>query len=138
MVSDIMMPGLDGHALCRAVKSDPELEFVPLILLTARADQDQKLEGLSEGADDYLTKPFDAGELVARVGNLIASRQRLRERFQQRAELRPAPIDVPSRDEAFLESARAVLEAHLADSDFSVDAMADAVSQSRSQLYRCQ
>jgi signal transduction histidine kinase/DNA-binding response OmpR family regulator len=136
IVSDIMMPGLDGHALCQAVKSDPELEFVPLILLTARADQEHKIEGLSGGADDYLTKPFDAIELVARVGNLIASRQRLRERFQQRTELRPGPVDLPSRDETFLESVRAVLEAHVADSDFSVDALATAVSQSRSQLYR--
>ncbi len=76
------------------------------------------------------------GELVARVGNLIASRQRLHERFQRRAELRPAPVELPSRDEAFLDRVRQVLEAHLADSDFSVDALAGAVSQSRSQLYR--
>jgi len=136
IVSDIMMPGLDGHALCRALKSDPELDFVPIILLTAKAGREHKLEGLSEGADDYLTKPFDVDELVARIGNLIASRQRLRERFQGRVELHPAPVDAPSRDEAFLERVRQVLEAHLADSDFNVDALADAVSQSRSQLYR--
>ncbi len=136
IVSDIMMPGLNGHAFCRALKNDPELDFVPVILLTARAGHEHKLEGLSEGADDYLTKPFNVGELVVRVGNLIASRQRLRERFRLRAELRPAPVEVPSRDEAYLDRIRQVLEAHLADSDFSVDALAAAVSQSRSQLYR--
>jgi len=136
IVSDIMMPGLDGRALCRAVKSDPDLDFVPLILLTARADREQKLEGLSEGADDYLTKPFDVGELVARVGNLIASRQRLRERFQRRAEIHPVPVGGASRDEAFLGRVRQVLEAHLGDGDFNVDALARSISQSRSQLYR--
>jgi CheY-like chemotaxis protein len=136
IVSDIMMPGLDGNALCREVKSDPELDFVPLILLTARADREQKLEGLSEGADDYLTKPFDVGELVARVGNLIASRQRLRDRFQRRAEIHPIPVEGTSRDEALLERVRQVLEAHLSDADFNVDALARAISQSRSQLYR--
>jgi CheY-like chemotaxis protein/nitrogen-specific signal transduction histidine kinase len=136
IVSDIMMPGLDGHALCRALKSDPELDFVPLILLTARADSGQKLEGLSEGADDYLTKPFDMDELVVRVENLIRSRHRLRQRFQQRVQLKPRSVDVLSRDELFVERVREVLEANLADSDFSVDALADAVSQSRSQLYR--
>ncbi|MGD8826029.1 MAG: two-component regulator propeller domain-containing protein, partial [Myxococcales bacterium] len=115
IVSDIMMPGLDGRALCRTLKSDPELDFVPVILLTAKAGRDHKLEGLSEGADDYITKPFDVAELAARVGNLIASRQRLRERFRQEAVLRPAPADARSRDDVFLERVRQVLEAHLAD-----------------------
>jgi signal transduction histidine kinase/DNA-binding response OmpR family regulator/streptogramin lyase len=136
IISDIMMPGLDGHALCRSLKSDPELDFVPVILLTAKAGREHKLEGLAEGADDYLTKPFDVDEVVARVGNLIGSRQRLRDRFQRRAEIRPEPVDVLSRDEAFLERVRQALEAHLTDSDFSVERFAEVVSQSRSQLYR--
>jgi signal transduction histidine kinase/DNA-binding response OmpR family regulator len=136
IISDIMMPILDGNALCRAVKSDPELDFVPVILLTAKAGREHKLEGLSVGADDYLTKPFDVAELLARVENLIASRQRLHDRFQQRAELHPAAVEAPSRDDAFLERVKQVLESHLADSEFSVDTLAHAVSQSRSQLYR--
>ncbi|MFQ5890362.1 MAG: response regulator [Gemmatimonadota bacterium] len=136
IISDIMMPGLDGNALCRAVKSDPELDFVPVILLTAKAGREHRLEGLAEGADDYLTKPFDTVEVTARVQNLIASRLRLRERFQRPAHLRPAPVDVPSSDEVFLERVRKALEAHLADSEFSVELLARAVSQSRSQLYR--
>ncbi len=136
IISDIMMPGLDGHALCRAIRADPELDFVPVILLTARADREHRLEGLSDGADDYLTKPFDMAELVARVDNLIASRHRLREHFGRHRELRPPPVDPPSTDDAFLERVRDALEAHLADDEFSVERLAEEVSYSRSQLYR--
>jgi signal transduction histidine kinase/DNA-binding response OmpR family regulator len=136
VISDIMMPGLDGRALCRAVRSDPDLDFVPVILLTARAGREDKLEGLAEGADDYLAKPFDVAELVARVQNLITSRERLRRHSPVGAELHPAPIEVASSDEVFLERVRKALEHHLDDTDFGVDAFARVVGQSRSQLYR--
>ncbi len=71
ILSDVMMPKMDGHELCRRLKADADLQFTPLILLTARATNEMKLEGLEKGADDYMTKPFNARELKARVGNLI-------------------------------------------------------------------
>lgn len=98
VVSDVMMPRMDGFELCRALKSDPETDYIPVVLLTARASSDSKIEGLQEGADDYLTKPFNVRELEARVDNLIASRRRLRDRFAAAA----ATEKVPSGDDGGL------------------------------------
>ena len=81
VLSDVMMPEMDGFALLAALRADPETDFLPVVLLTARAEAEDRLDGLGLGADDYLTKPFDVRELRARVDNLIAGRQRLRERF---------------------------------------------------------
>ncbi|MEM7357349.1 MAG: ATP-binding protein, partial [Acidobacteriota bacterium] len=82
VVSDVMMPEMDGFELCRQLRQDPELDWLPMILLTAKATAEARLEGLGFGADDYLTKPFDVRELLVRIDNLIASRQRLRDRFR--------------------------------------------------------
>jgi DNA-binding response OmpR family regulator len=148
VLSDVMMPKLDGMELCRALKSDSETDFIPVILLTAKAAPEDKLEGLGELADDYLTKPFDVSELRARIANLIAVRKRLRERFQKEgmalvsnedapAPLRlPAPEAVPSANDVFLEQVRDAVESNLSDDTFSVQRLADEVGVSRGHLYR--
>ena len=138
VLSDVMMPGLDGHALCRAIKTDPETDFIPIILLTARAAPEDRVAGLQERADDYLTKPFDVNELLARVENLIASRKLLRERFAGAPglSLHPTAIDVVPADEKFLEQVRVAIEANLGDEDFSVEQLARQVAHSRSHLHR--
>lgn len=137
VLSDVMMDGLDGHALCRALKQDPETDFVPIILLTARAAPEDRLAGLREHADDYLTKPFDVPELLARVENLIASRKRLRERLGGSGlTLHPSAVDVEPADEQFLERVRAAIEESLGDETFSVQRLADEVCQSRGHLHR--
>ena len=79
IVSDVMMPKMDGTALCRAVKSDPTISHIPVVLMTARATQQMKIEGLEVGADDYLAKPFNARELMVRAKNLIQIRQQKKE-----------------------------------------------------------
>jgi len=79
IISDIMMPELDGYELCRAVKNDEELNHIPLIFLTAKASEHMKLEGLGIGADDYISKPFNANELLARSRNLITLRKQEKE-----------------------------------------------------------
>lgn len=79
IISDIMMPGVDGYQLCRAVREDENLQHIPVMFLTAKASDEMKLEGLEIGADDYLAKPFNARELLARSKNLITLRQRERE-----------------------------------------------------------
>ena len=138
VVSDVMMPRLDGLGLCRALRSDPETDFVPVLLLTARAAPEDRLDGLAEACDDYLTKPFDVRELVARVDNLIAIRRRLRERFAgpsgDGAAGSAPPIE--SADDAFVASVRAAIEAGLADEAFGVGALAEAVGLSPSHLRR--
>ncbi len=137
IVSDVMMPGgMDGFALCAALKADPALDFIPVILLTARASDEAKLRGLQGGADDYVTKPFDFDLLEARIDNLVGSRRRLRERLRKETLLRPAAPEAQSADERFLAEVGAVVEAHLDDEDFDVDRLAEELGYSRSTLYR--
>ena len=138
IISDVMMPEMDGFALCQALKQDPELDFIPVILLTAKASTESKIEGLEEGADDYLTKPFNVRELVARVENLIASRQRLKARFMGQATATSAHQSAGGApDEApFLAQVQTVIEAHLGEDSFGVDDLARALGLSRATLYR--
>jgi DNA-binding response OmpR family regulator len=137
VISDVMMPGTDGHALCAALRASPETDFIPVILLTAQADQEQRIAGLDRGADDYIVKPFDMRELEARVENLIASRRRLRERFSGKpAPLKPANETVSAEDRAYLDRLSAAVQANLADPDFGVTEFAAAVFQDRTHLFR--
>ena len=135
ILSDVMMPVMDGYALCHALRRDPELDYIPVILLTAKATTEDKIEGLTEGADDYLTKPFNMQELEARLENLIALRQRLRDRFSPPAALHVRDMAVVASDAAFLEQVRAVIEAYLGDEEFSVETLASEVGLSRQHLH---
>lgn len=134
IVADIMMPGLDGLGLGRALKSDPMTDAIPVVLLTARAAPEDQIAGLETGADAYLTKPFDPGVLEARVANLLAQRQILREAFR-RGEADPpsSPAEPTSELDRRL---RPLVEEHLTESDFGPDALAAAASLSYHQLYR--
>ena len=145
VLSDVLMPKMSGFTLCRTLKKDPETEFIPVVLLTARADTEGRIEGLGERADDYLTKPFDVRELRARVDNLIASRRRLHERLHS-AGTRPgsptlgglhaAPVEVDSADSIILRRIREAVEAHLGDDEFSVERLASVLGVSRGHLHR--
>jgi signal transduction histidine kinase/DNA-binding response OmpR family regulator len=135
VLSDVMMPEMDGVALCRALKSDPATEFIPVVLLTARAEIEDRVEGLDEGADDYLTKPFNTAEVRARVRNLIRSRQHLRAHLPTSPGLLATP-DVPSVDRRFIEEVQSAIEARMSDEAFAVTDLAEAVGLSRTHLYR--
>ena len=136
VIADVMMPRMDGYALCRAIKEDEALSHIPVVLLTAKASEQSKLEGLELGADDYLYKPFSMEELLVRVENLIEVRRRLRARFSAEVLVHPSDVAVPSAEAAFLEQVRQVVEAHLADANFSIDWLADEVGMSRRHLNR--
>jgi signal transduction histidine kinase/DNA-binding NarL/FixJ family response regulator len=136
VISDLLMPGLNGIELCETMKADPELDFIPVLLLTANASLESRVEGLGTGADDYLTKPFSMPELTARVENLIESRRRLRQRLRVHTPLAVGPIEAQSSDEAFLEKLSRVIEERMDDPDFGVDELARSMSESRSNLYR--
>ncbi len=136
VISDVMMPEMDGFVLCDRLKSDERTSHIPIILLTAKAAREDKLAGLQTGADDYLTKPFDAVELQARVKNLIAVRRKLQEKFRGKIALRPSEISVESADEAFLKKVVIAAEAHLEDEMFSPEDLAREVGMSRAQFYR--
>ncbi len=107
-----MMPEMDGHQLCRQLKTDERTSHIPVILLTAKAGEQAKLEGLETGADDYITKPFSPVELNARVQNLIELRQQLRERYSSNLSLVPKDITITSVDERFLQRALDIVEMH--------------------------
>ena len=136
VLSDVMMPRLDGVGLTRALRADPALADVPVVLLTAWTDEASTLAGLEAGADDYLGKPFSPDELVARVENFVSARRRLRARYSEEVVVGPSRVVVPSAEAAFLASVRDAAEAGLPDADFGADALADAVGLSRRQLGR--
>lgn len=141
VVSDVMMPGISGFDVCRSIKSNPETDFIPVILLTAKAEHEDKLEGLHGRADDYLTKPFKVDELLARIENLIELRKRLRARFSDSSTLSVEVPDeersiIPSADDLFLDRIKTVIDARLHDEDFTVGRLAQEIGLDRSQLYR--
>jgi signal transduction histidine kinase/ligand-binding sensor domain-containing protein/DNA-binding response OmpR family regulator len=136
IISDVMMPKKDGYELCKTLKLDEKTSHIPIILLTAKAGTESKIEGLETGADDYVTKPFDAKELLVRVKNLIELRRKLRERFSKEQVLRPGEIAVTSIDDAFLQKVRIAVEQHIGEEGFGVEELAREVNMSRSQLLR--
>jgi len=137
IVSDVMMPGMDGLELCDALKNDERSSHIPIILLTAKADLDSRIAGLRRGADDYLSKPFHREELLLRAGNLLAQRQRQRERYTS---LEPLPAAVPDPgieiEDAFLLKIRQLAEPRLTDGDFDIEQLAKLAGMSRSQMFR--
>ncbi len=137
IISDLMMPKMDGIELCKQLKSDLRTSHIPIILLTAKAGLENKLEGLETGADDYLTKPFDGMELLVRVKNLIGQRQKLRALFGSGNEnIHPKNITVTSIDQKFLEGVLELLESHFSNSEFGVPQMQAALAMSKTQLHR--
>ena len=136
VITDIIMPEVDGYAFCKALKEDPVLDHVPVVMLTAKAEEEHKIEGLASGADSYLCKPFSMRELTARVENLLTSRRRLRKRFSRERLTRPAPVDVESADDRFIRRARETVEAHVGEEHFKVDAFAEEMGMSVRQLQR--
>ena len=137
VVSDVMMPDMSGLELTNALKADQRTSHIPIVLLTARTDEESRLSGLGEGADDYLPKPFNSRELVARVENLIAQRRQLRERYGQAVlVMGPTPTEVPAIEAEFLERLRSLIELHLAKEDFQLDDMAGGLNMSKRQLNR--
>lgn len=137
VITDLMMPKMDGIELCKKLKTDINTSHVPVIMLTAKAGIQNKLEGLETGADDYLTKPFNARELLVRTKNLIAQRQKLRELFSdQEVLLDPKKITVNSIDQNFLEQLLALFEDKFSEGNFGVVEMQEALAMSKSQLHR--
>lgn len=136
IISDVMMPRRTGLELCEAVKNNVKTSHIPIILLTAKADLEARIDGLQTGADDYLTKPFHGRELLIRAKNLIEQRANLRKKFAGELQLRPTSMHLNSMDEQFLQEVMQAIERNMDNEYFSVEDLAAAVSFSRSQLHR--
>jgi len=142
VISDVMMPKMDGFELCSELKTDERTSHIPVILLTARASSESKIEGLETGADDFITKPFDPQELLVRINNLINLRRRLREdlikdlskpgfpRFEN------ATSSINSADQEFIKKATLIVENHLDDQEFTIESFGKEMALSRVQLHR--
>lgn len=136
IVSDVMMPRLDGLQLVEILKKDERTSHIPIILLTSKADIESRLAGLDRGADEYLAKPFNRHELLVRARNLQILRSQLIQRYGSMT--LPAPVankDLEIED-AFLLKIRGMVEEHLAEEDFDIDGLARMAGMSRSQLFR--
>lgn len=136
VITDTMMPLMDGHELVTALKGDERTSHVPVLMLTAKATLDNKLESLYSGADLYLTKPFNTDELLASIQALLVERKRLRKSFSRQMMVLPREIAVSSLDQQFLERVLNVLELRYADSAFGVPQMQQALAMSKTQLHR--
>ena len=136
IISDVMMPGIDGFELCRRVKTDINLSHIPIILLTARTTDVSRIEGLQLGADDYLTKPFNIEVLRLRVKKFIEWEQNNHRQFRQKMNIEPSEITITPLDEQFIKKAIDLVEKNISDSEFSVETMAAEVAMSRSTLYK--
>lgn len=137
VLSDVMMPKMNGYDLCHALKSNPQTSHIPVLLLTAKSSQSEKLEGLELGADDYLSKPFDVRELTLRMNNLIASRRTIQAFYQshglQKVICNP---ELPKRETSFLDTLRQYVEDNIGNADIKVTDLAATVYMSERNLTR--
>ena len=150
IISDIMMPVMSGLELCRHVKADTATSHIPIILLTAKSEDSQVAEGYKSGADSYITKPFSSAVLMARINNIMQSRDRMRRLYARQTvstnggdatepttTARNDDLARPSaRDQEFIARLHDVIQRHMVESEFSVEVMGSEVGLSRVQLYR--
>ncbi|THU40130.1 response regulator [Niastella caeni] len=136
VVSDIMMPVMDGVELARKIKTETVTAHIPVILLTAMGSEEKQLEGLKAGVNDYITKPFTFDILASRIRNLLTQQKLLQKKFQKQIEVNPAEITVTSVDEKFLKQALEVIEKNMDNPGFSVEDLSSGMHMDRSTLYR--
>nr|WP_293836971.1 ATP-binding protein [uncultured Arsenicibacter sp.] len=140
VICDLMMPRLDGFGFCRIMKTQVATSHIPVVMLTAKATVQDRIEGFGLGADEYLTKPFDATEIRVRVRNLIRQRERLGQYFQERLGLTMAPApgneQLIATENDFLERVQAAVDARLADGTFDVEQLSQSLNLSQRQLVR--
>jgi YesN/AraC family two-component response regulator len=138
VVSDVMMPEMDGFTFLRMVKTNMHLSHIPVVMLTSKSDVANRLEGLEKGADAFLAKPFDMDELHVVINNLISKNLRLKGKFSgvQQQKDKVVETQVKGNDEALMERIMKVVNQHLDDSDFNVEMLTKEVGISRAQLHR--
>jgi len=143
IITDLMMPELDGYEVCRQIKRDEKTSHIPIVMLTAKGGLESKLQGLELGADEYLAKPFHTRELLLRLQNLLLHQKRLQEKYQQQQsqpeDLLPLPLVAPAlplAEDAFLQKLQAVIAAHLSEANFSIEELSREIGMSRTQVHR--
>jgi signal transduction histidine kinase/ligand-binding sensor domain-containing protein/DNA-binding response OmpR family regulator len=136
IVSDVMMPKMDGFEFCHRLKADERTSHIPVILLTAKASSQDKIEGFDTGADDYIMKPFEPAELESRLRNLLAQRKRLHEHFRKHGLFEIEEQHVTPVDQKFLQKTIAVITEHMSEASFGVESLAAEMAVGRSLLLK--
>lgn len=136
IVTDWMMPGLTGIELVEALKSDEATYHIPIIMLTAKDKLEDKLSGLGQGADDYLTKPFNFEELLLRCSNILQSREIQKNKLIREFLLKPEVGDQQDPDQLFLDELKQTIESHMVEADFSIVKLQELMGMSRMSLNR--
>jgi signal transduction histidine kinase/ligand-binding sensor domain-containing protein/DNA-binding response OmpR family regulator len=136
IVSDIVMPEMDGLEFSRIVKQDEQFSHIPVILLSAKTNTQTKVQGLEQGADSYIEKPFSIDYLKAQISSLIENRKIILEKFSKSPVVPYGSIAHTKRDEVFLNRLNEEIEQHLSDEQFSIEKLAVSMSMSQSNLQR--
>ncbi len=136
IVSDIMMPVMDGVTMVKNLKEDERTSHIPTILLTARDDSESKIAGFEKGAEQYVVKPFEIKELIARIRSLLAQSERLRKKFSREFVLQPADVPLGNKDMEFLDKLVQVIENNIDNESFTVEHLQNNIGMSRMQLHR--
>ena len=135
IVSDVMMPEMDGLELTQTIKEDDNYKHLPIILLTAKTQEEDQEEALRIGADEYLTKPFRLSDLKLRIDNIIENRKRAQQEFTQKSNEDIVKEEAPTPEQEFLKRAMACVHDHIDDADYDRDAFAADMGASPSTLY---
>ena len=136
IISDVMMPEMDGYELCEKVKNDVRTSHIPLILLTAHTAQEHELRGLEIGADDYITKPFNFDILMLRINKILELRNSRQSKFKDQIEIKPSEITITPLDEKLIKNAVKLVEYNIDNSDYSVEKLSKELGISRVHLYK--
>lgn len=136
IISDIMMPTMDGFEMVQLLKENELTAHVPILFITAKTDDDSKLRGLAQGADQYITKPFNNKIVKASLQNILSTRKKLQDRFSQEVILRPKEIAVNSAEERFLEKLQKVFDENITNPEFNTTRFSELMDISRMQLHR--
>lgn len=135
IVTDVMMPVMDGIKLCKNVKQNIRTCHIPVIILSAKSETKDQMEGLQMGADDYIPKPFSLSILTTKIQNMMRTRRRMLERYSKSLEVEPEKITFNAMDEALLKRAVAIVEKNMDNIEFSTDEFAREMNMSRSNLH---
>ncbi len=137
VITDWMMPGMSGVNLCRAIRQNPKTNHIPLVLLTSKSAQESQIEGMQAGADDFISKPFNADILEIRVNKLLETKERNRKNWQkQMIQQELSEGKLPTFEDAFLVKATQLIIANLSNSEFDVEDLEKGLDMSKMQLYR--
>ncbi len=137
VITDWMMPGMSGINLCHALRQNPKTNHIPIVILTSKSSQESQIEGMQSGADDFVSKPFNADLLEIRVNTLLAAKERLRKNWQKQVvqqELQTGKL--PVFEDEFLQKATSFIIAHLSNADLAVEDLENGLDMSKMQLYR--